>query len=157
MKKTWKLLPKIFRDQFKLTEAEAIQILQENLFDKSKYGWKYGSSGKLGGMWQDPIVVSAFTHVLAEEDKIAKTVTRKKVYAELFKSKAFGAFIRAAGLKIYKSHSRCTNDYSYWKALPIFKPSWQRGTITVDKYRIKHEKKLKEAAKILEKTRKIKR
>jgi len=157
MKKRWKFIQKIFEDQFKLTEAEAIQILQENLFDKSKYGWKYGSSGKLGGMWQDPIVVSAFTHVLAEEDKIAETVTRKKVYAELFKSKAFRAFIRVAGLKIYKSHSRCTNDYSYWKGLPMFNPSWQRGTITVDKYRIKHEKKLKEAAKMLEKTHKIKR
>ena len=155
MKKlTWPDLKKLLKGQYNLTPDDAMQIILDNLFGKD---WKHGSGGKLGRMWRDPMIVSTFTHVLAEEDKIAKTVTRNKVYAELFKSKAFRAFIRVAGLKIYKSHSRCTNDYSYWKGLPMFKPSWQRGTITVDKYRIKHEKKLKEAAKMLEKTHKIKR
>ena len=78
--------------------------------------------------------------MLAEEDKIAKTVTRKKVYAELFKSRAFETFRQTAELKIYKSHSLCKNDYSKWKRLPMFKPSWVKGTITIDKYRIKREK-----------------
>ena len=60
-------------------------------------------------MWRDPMVVSTFTHVLAEEDKLAKTITRKKVYAELFKSKAFETFRITAELK-YSSYSRIKND-----------------------------------------------
>ena len=138
MKKlTWPDLKKLLKGQYNLTPDDAMQIILDNLFGKD---WKHGSGGKLGRMWKDPMIVSTFTRVLAEEDKIAKTVTRKKVYAELFKSRAFETFRQTAELKIYKSHSLCKNDYSKWKRLPMFKPSWVKGTITIDKYRIKREK-----------------
>ena len=130
---TWKALEKLLEGQYNLTPDDAMQIVLENLFSKD---WKHGAGGKLGRMWRDPMVVSTFTHVLAEEDKIAKTITRKKVYAELFKSKAFGNFTRTAELK-YSSYSRIKNDYSKWKRLPMFKASWKMGTITNDKLRKK--------------------
>ena len=105
MKKlTWPDLKKLLKGQYNLTPDDAMQIILDNLFGKD---WKHGSGGKLGRMWKDPMIVSTFTRVLAEEDKIAKTVTRKKVYAELFKSKAFETFRQTAELKIYKSHSLC--------------------------------------------------
>jgi len=131
---TWKSLRVLLEKQYKLTPDDAMQIILENLFGKD---WKHGSDGKLGRMWSDPLIVSTFTHVLAEEDKIAKTITRKKVYAELFKSDAFERFRVTAQLKIYKSHSLCKNDYSKWKRLPMFKASWKMGTITNDKLRKK--------------------
>ena len=138
MKKTWKLLPKIFGDQFKITEAEAIKILQEHLFSKN---WKHGKSGTLGRMWKDPMIVAAFTHVLEEEDKISKTVTRKKVQQELFYSgKKTKLFILVAGLKYHQNKTgylNFKNDYSRWKRLPMFSPSWKKGTITIDKVRKK--------------------
>ena len=96
MKKTWKLLPKIFGDQFRITEGEAIQILQEQLFSKN---WKHGKAGKLGRMWTDPVIINEFNSLLKAEDKIAKTITRKKVQQELFKSAACLRFCQVAGLK----------------------------------------------------------
>jgi len=129
---TWRDL-QILLEQYNLTPTDATEIVLENLFDKN---WKHGSGGKLGRMWSDPLVVSTFTRVLAEEDKIAKTITRKKVYAELFKSDAFETFRVTAELK-YSSYSRKKNDYGKWKRLPMFKASWKMGTITNDKLRKK--------------------
>ena len=129
---TWKDL-QILLEQYNLTPDDAMQVVLDNLFGKD---WKHGAGGKLGRMWQDPMIVSTFTHVLAEEDKIAKTTTRKKVYAELFKSKAFETFRITAELK-FNSHSRTKNDYSKWKRLPMFEASWKKGTITLDKLRKK--------------------
>jgi|GEM_PF-6323993 len=129
---TWKAV-QIFLEQHNLTPDDAMQVILDNLFDKR---WKHGSGKKLGRMWTDPMIVSTFTHVLAEEDKIAKTTNRKKVQQELFKSKACGTFIVTAGLK-YSSYSNFKNDYSKWKRLPMFKPSWIKGTITLDKLRKK--------------------
>jgi len=129
---TWKDL-QILLEQYNLTPDDAMQVVLDNLFGKD---WKHGSGGKLGRMWRDPMIVSTFTHVLAEEDKIAKTITRKKVYAELFKSKAFETFRITAELK-YSSYGRIKNDYGKWKKLPMFKASWKKGTITLDKLRKK--------------------
>jgi len=127
---TWRDL-QIFLEQYKLTPDDAMQIVLDNLFVKE---WKHGAGGKLGRMWRDPMVVSTFTHVLAEEDKIAKTTTRKKVQQELFKSDAFETFRVTAELK-YKTYLNFKNDYSRWKRLPMFKPSWKKGTITIDRVR----------------------
>ena len=143
-KLTWKALQNLLEGQYNLTPDDAMQIVLENLFGLD---WKHGAGGKLGRMWRDPMIVSTFTHVLAEEDKIAKTTTRKKVQQELFKSKAVGNFIVTAGLK-YSKYENFKNDYAKWKRLPMFKPSWIKGTITIDKYRIKKEK-LKAAEEIL--------
>jgi len=145
MKKfTWKSLRVLLEKQYKLTPDDAMQIILENLFGLD---WKHGKGGKLGRMWKDPMIVSTFTQVLAEEDKIAKTTNRKKVQQELFKSDAFETFRVTAELK-YPKYGNFKNDYTKWKRLPMFKPSWIKGTITVDKYRIKKEK-LKAAEKIL--------
>ncbi|HAT66917.1 MAG TPA: hypothetical protein DCS66_20385 [Flavobacteriaceae bacterium] len=133
MKKTWKLLPKIFGDQFRITEGEAIQILQEQLFSKN---WKHGKAGKLGRMWTDPVIINEFNSLLKAEDKIAKTITRKKVQQELFKSAACLRFCQVAGLK-YRGYLNFKNDYAKWKRLPMFSPSWKKGTITIDKVRKK--------------------
>ena len=130
---TWKDLQLLLEGQYNLTPDDAMQIVLENLFCKD---WKHGSGGKLGRMWRDPMIVSTFTQVLAEEDKISKTVTRKKVYAELFKSKVFETFRVTAELK-YKAYKNFKNDYSRWKRLPMFKASWKKGTITLDKLRKK--------------------
>ena len=133
MKKfTWKDL-QILLEQYNLTPDDAVQVVLDNLFGKD---WKHGSGGKLGRMWRDPMVVSTFTHLLAEEDKIAKTTTRKKVQQELFKSKAFNNFRITAELK-YRTYLNFKNDYSRWKRLPMFKASWKKGTITNDKLRKK--------------------
>jgi len=143
---TWKDLQILLEKQYKLTPDDAMQIILENLFSKD---WKHGSGGKLGRMWSDPMIVSTFTQVLAEEDKISKTITRKKVYQELFKSDVFDAFKITAGLK-YSKYSTFKNDYGKWKQLPMFKASWKKGTITVDKARMKDlAKKLATKNKIL--------
>jgi len=130
---TWKALQILLEKQYNLTPDDAMQIILENLFDKD---WKHGSGGKLGRMWRDPMVVSAFTHVLAEEDKIAKTITRKKVQQELFQSDRVTQFMIVAGLK-YKTYTTFKNDYAKWKRLPMFRASWKKGTITLDKLRKK--------------------
>ena len=130
---TWKDLQTLLEKQYNLTPDDAMQIIEENLFDKD---WKHGPNGKLGRMWKDPMIISTFTHVLAEEDKIAKTKTRKKVQQELFKSEAVGNFRITAGLK-YRTYTTFKNDYAKWKKLPIFKASWKKGTITLDKLRKK--------------------
>ena len=138
---TWQSLRVLLEKQYKLTADDAMQIILENLFGKE---WKHGPNGKLGRMWKDPMIVATFTHVLAEEDKIAKTITRKKVQQELFKSEAVGNFRITAGLK-YRSYTTFKNDYAKWKKLPIFKASWKKGIITLDKLR----KKLAAKNKIL--------
>jgi len=97
---TWKALQNLL-EHHKLTPDDAMQIILDNLFGKD---WKHGSGGKLGRMWRDPMIVSTFTHVLAEEDKIAKTTTRKKAQQELFQSDRVTQFIIVAGLK-YKTYS----------------------------------------------------
>ena len=129
---TWKDL-QIFLKQYELTADDAMRVLLDNLFGKD---WKHGSGGKLGRMWRDPMIVSTFTHVLAEEDKIAKTTTRKKVQQELFQSDRVTQFMIVAGLK-YPKYENFKNDYSKWKRLPMFRPSWKKGTITLDKLRKK--------------------
>ena len=128
---TWKALQNLL-EQHKLSPDDAMQIILDNLFGKD---WKHGSGGKkLGRMWRDPMIVSTFTHVLAEEDKLAKTITRKKVQQELFQSDVVTQFIIVADLK-YKTYLNFKNDYSRWKRLPMFNPSWKKGTITLDKLR----------------------
>ena len=142
MKKfTWKSLRVLLEKQYNLTADDAMQIILENLFDKD---WKHGKNGKLGRMWKDPMIVSSFTHLLAEEDKISKKVTRKKVQQELFKSDVFNIFKITAGLQ-YKTYATFKNDYAKWKRLSIFKPTWKKGTITLDKL----EKKIAAKNKIL--------
>ena len=71
-----------------------------------------------------------------EEDKIAKTTTRKKAQQELFQSDRVTQFIIVAGLK-YKTYTTFKNDYAKWKRLPMFRASWKKGTITLDKLRKK--------------------
>ena len=51
----------------KLTAAEAVTFLTRELFS---HNWKHGKDKQLGMMWRDSIIVSAFTHVLEEEDRI---------------------------------------------------------------------------------------
>ena len=142
---TWKALQNLL-EQHKLSPDDAMQIILDNLFGKD---WKHGSGGKkLGRMWRDPMIVSTFTHVLAEEDKLAKTITRKKVQQELFQSDVVTQFIIVADLK-YKTYLNFKNDYSRWKRLPMFKPSWVKGTITIDKAWAKKAKKLAAKNKII--------
>ena len=143
---TWKALENLLEKQYNLTPDDAMQIILENLFSKD---WKHGLNGKLGRMWRDEFTCRTFAAVLEEEDKIAKTITRKKVQQELFKSKACGTFRKTAGLT-YKTYTTFKNDYAKWKRLPIFTASWKKGTITVDKARIKDlAKKLAAKNKIL--------
>ncbi len=143
MKKTWKLLPKIFRDQFNITETEAIQILQETIYNKH---WKHGPAGAAGIMWRDKYIRELFKLVLLEEDILVKKVGRKKVQKELFyRSHIFKEFVVVAGLKYKKnssSYETFTNDYGSWKQLKFFKPSWKRGKITNQKS-LKNKLKLK--------------
>jgi len=134
MKKTWKLLPKIFGDQFNITETEAIQILQETIY---KIHWKHLPAGAAGIMWRDKYIRELFKLVLLEEDILVKKVGRKKVQKELFyRSHIFKEFVVVAGLK-YKENNygylNFKNDYSRWKRLKFFKPSWKRGKITNEK------------------------
>ena len=133
MKKTWKLLPKIFRDQFKLTEREAIKILQENIYRPS-YNWKHGEAKTAGVMWRDKYIQELFKLVLIDEDILVKKVGRKKVQQELFyHSQIFKDFVVAAGLNYKRNklgYENFTNDYPKWKRLKFFKPSWQKGKIT---------------------------
>ena len=130
---TWKDL-QTFLEQYELTPDDAMQIVLDNLFGKD---WKHGSGEKkLGRMWRDDFICSKFAGVLAEEDRLAKTITRKKVQQELFHSDAVTQFMLAAGIK-YKTYLNFKNDYSRWKRLPMFRPSWKKGTITLDKLRKK--------------------
>ena len=135
MKKTvWKLLPKIFGDQFKITEAEAIQILQESIYSKH---WKHGPAGAAGVMWRDKYILELFKFVLLDEDVLVRKVGRAKVQKELFyHSKPFEEFIIAAGLKYKRNkfgYLNFKNDYSKWKRLKFFKPTWKKGKITEKK------------------------
>ena len=136
MKKTWKLLPKIFRDQFKLTEREAIKILQENIYRPS-YNWKHGEAKTAGVMWRDKYIQELFKLVLIDEDILVKKVGRKKVQKELFwRSHVFKDFVIMSGLNYRRSNSgylAFKNDYAKWKQLKIFKPSWKKGKITHNK------------------------
>ena len=134
MKKTWKLLPKIFGDQFRITEREAIKILEESIYSKH---WKHGPAGAAGIMWRDEEIKELFKLVLLEEDILVKKVGRKKVQKELFyRSHIFKDFVHKSGL-LYKKNSASyetfTNDYGKWKQLKFFKPSWKKGRRTLDK------------------------
>ena len=133
MKKTWKLLPKIFGDQFRITEREAIKILEESIYSKH---WKHGPAGAAGIMWRDEEIKELFNFVLLEEDILVKKVGRKKVQKELFyRSHIFKDFVHKSGL-LYKKNTAgyktFKNDYGKWKRLKYFKPSWKRGTKTFD-------------------------
>ena len=133
MKIKWKLLPQIFGGQFKLTEAEAIKILQENIYRPS-YNWKHGAAKTAGVMWRDKYIQELFKLVLIDEDILVKKVGRKKVQKELFyHSKVFHLFVIMAGLNYKRSNSgylNFKNDYAKWKRLKLFKPSWKKGKIT---------------------------
>ena len=136
MKKTWKLLPQIFGDQFKITEREAIKILQENIYRPS-YNWKHGIDKTAGIMWRDEYIKELFKLVLIDEDILVKKVGRKKVQKELFwRSPVLRDFVIASGLNYKRSNSgylAFKNDYAKWKQLKIFKPSWKKGKITHNK------------------------
>jgi len=131
MKIKWKFLPQIFGGQFKLTEAEAIKILQESIYSKH---WKHAADGAAGVMWRDKYILELFKLVLLEEDILVKKVGRKKVQQELFyHSQIFKDFVVAAGLNYKRNklgYENFTNDYPKWKRLKFFKPSWQKGKIT---------------------------
>ena len=136
MKKTWKLLPKIFGDQFKITEREAIRILEDNIYRPS-YNWKHGIDKAAGIMWRDEYIKELFKLVLIDEDILVKKVGRKKVQKELFwRSPVLRDFVIASGLNYKRSNSgylAFKNDYAKWKQLKIFKPSWKKGKITHNK------------------------
>jgi len=139
MKKTvWKLLPKIFGDQFKITEAEAIKILQENIYSKH---WKHGPAGAAGIMWRDKYIQELFKLVLLDEDILAKKVGRKKVQKELFyRSHVLKDFVIKSGLSYKKNtagYKTFKNDYGKWKRLKYFKPSWKRGTKTPSFFKLR--------------------
>jgi hypothetical protein len=131
MKKTWKL--ELFLDQFKLTEAEAIKILQENIFRPS-YNWKHGAAKTEGIMWRDKYIQELFKLVLIDEDILVKKVGRKKVQKELFwRSSVLKHFVIISGLSYKRTDSgylSFKNDYAKWKQLKFFKPSWKKGKIT---------------------------
>ena len=131
MKKTWKLLPKIFGDQFKITEREAIKILQENIYSKH---WKHGPAGAAGIMWRDKYIQELFKLVLLDEDILVKKVGRKKVQQELFyHSHILKDFIVKDGLNYKRNkfgYLNFKNDYAKWKRLKFFKPSWKKGKLT---------------------------
>jgi len=138
MKKTWKLLPKIFGDQFKITEREAIKILQEQLFNNN---WKHGPAGAAGIMWRDEYIKELFKLVLLDEDILVKKVGRKKVQKELFyRSHIFKDFVIKSGIyykKNKKGYKTFTNDYGSWKQLKFFKPSWKRGKKTPSFFKLR--------------------
>ena len=133
MKKfTWEQLGLIFEGQYKISAAEAAEILTKEIYS---HHWKHGAAGKIGRMWRDPLIVSTFTHVLEEEDILAKKVGRKKCQKELFYSgKKFSQFLLVAGL-VFK------NDYAKWKKIPNFINTWKRGDIGLAKARAKVAKK----------------
>ena len=138
MKKTWKLLPKIFGDQFRITEREAIKILEESIYSKH---WKHGPAGAAGIMWRDEEIKELFNFVLLEEDILVKKVGRKKVQKELFyRSHIFKDFVHKSGL-LYKKNTAgyktFKNDYGKWKRLKYFKPSWKRGTKTPSFFKLR--------------------
>ena len=138
MKKTWKLLPKIFGDQFRITEREAIKILEESIYSKH---WKHGPAGAAGIMWRDEEIKELFNFVLLEEDILVKKVGRKKVQKELFwRSPVLRDFVHKSGL-LYKKNTAgyktFKNDYGKWKRLKYFKPSWKRGTKTPSFFKLR--------------------
>ena len=140
MKKTWKLLPKIFRDQFKITEREAIKILEDNIYRPS-YNWKHGIDKAAGIMWRDEYIKELFKLVLIDEDILVKKVGRKKVQKELFwRSPVLRDFVIASGLNYKRSNSgylAFKNDYGRWKQLKIFKPSWRKGKKTPSFFKLR--------------------
>jgi len=134
MKIKWKFLPQIFGGQFKLTEAEAIKILQENIYRPS-YNWKHGAAKTAGIMWRDKYIQELFKLVLIDEDILVEKVGRKKVQKELFyHSKVFHLFVIMAGLNYKRNkfgyRDFTSNDYGKWKQLKLFKPSWKKGKMT---------------------------
>ena len=149
-KLTWQQLGLIFGDQFKLTASEAATILTKEVFS---HNWKHGKDKQLGMMWRDSIIVSAFTHVLEEEDILAKKVGRKNVLRKLYNDgDKWNQFKIIAGLKYKKGKfgfKTFKNDYGRWKKLKFFKNVWKKGKITKIKFHKRQLRKIKAADKIL--------
>ena len=78
---TWQHLGLIYEKQFGVTPEEASEIIAKEIFS---HNWKHGFKGKVGRMWHDEVVVANFTHVLEEEERLAKKVGRKRAVKELF-------------------------------------------------------------------------
>ena len=133
---TWQQLGLIFEGQFGVTAEEATEIISKEIFSNN---WKHGANGKVGRMWQDEVVVANFTHVLEEEDKLAKKVGRKKVARELFfTSDKLAMFVLIARLRYKRTNAgfkTFKNDYAKWKRLKVFKNVWKAGSRTLNKLR----------------------
>ena len=146
---TWQQLGLIFEGQFGVTAEEASKIISKEIFS---HNWKHGVDGKVGRMWHDEVVVANFTHVLEEEDKLAKKVGRKGATKELFfNSDKLKVFILIARLKYKKTDAgfkTFKNDYAKWKRLKVFKNVWKRGIIILDKLRKKTASKIRDYEKI---------
>ena len=158
MKKfTWEQLGLIFEGQYKISAAEAAEILTKEIYS---HHWKHGAAGKIGRMWRDPLIVSTFTHVLEEEDILAKKIGRKKCQKELFyNGKKFSQFLLVAGL-VYKKdnagYKTFKNDYAKWKKISSFINTWKRGDIGLAKARAKVAKKKAAFEELLKYSAKIK-
>ena len=149
-KLTWQQLGLIFGDQFKLTASEAATILTKEVFS---HNWKHGKDKQLGMMWRDSIIVSAFTHVLEEEDILAKKVGRKNVLRKLYNDgDKWDQFKIIAGLKYKKDklgYKTFTNDYGRWKKLKFFKNVWKKGKRTENKLHKRILRKINAADEVL--------
>ena len=149
-KLTWQQLGLIFGDQFKLTASEAATILTKEVFS---HNWKHGKDKKLGMMWRDSLIVAAFTHVLEEEDILAKKVGRKNVLRKLYNDgDKWDQFKIIAGLKYKKDklgYKTFTNDYGRWKKLNFFKNVWKKGKRTSKKVGKQMKARVYAADKIL--------
>ena len=147
---TWQQLGLIFEGQFGVTAEEASKIISKEIFS---HNWKHGVDGKVGRMWHDEVVVANFTHVLEEEDKLAKKVGRKKATKELFfNSNKLNLFLIIASLKYKKTDAgfkTFKNDYAKWKRLSVFKNVWKRGSITLNKLRKRTASTVRKYEKIL--------
>lgn len=148
---TWQHLGLIYEKQFGVTPEEASEIIAKEIFS---HNWKHGFKGKVGRMWHDEVVVANFTHVLEEEERLAKKVGRKRAVKELFfTSDKIKVFMLIASLK-YKftkaGFKTFKNDYAKWKRLKFFKSVWKRGSRVLNKLRKRTAAKINKYEAIVE-------
>ena len=148
---TWQQLSLILEGQFGVTAEETLRIVSKEIFS---HKWKHGIKGKIGRMWHDEVVVANFTHVLEEEDRLAKKVGRKNAVKELFfYSDKLVLFALIAGLKYKRTNAgfkTFKNDYSKWKRLRFFKNVWKAGSKTLNKLRKRTRARVKKFEKQLD-------